>query len=33
MHEVEILVRKLVKQSGGRLDSFFLKGSSFNLAL
>lgn len=33
MHKVEILVRKLVKQSGGRMDSFFLKGSSFNLAL
>ena len=33
MHELQILVRKLTRQSGGRLDSFFLKGSSFNLAL
>jgi beta-lactamase superfamily II metal-dependent hydrolase len=33
MKEIESLVRKLAKKSGGRLDSFFLKGSSFNLAV
>jgi beta-lactamase superfamily II metal-dependent hydrolase len=33
MKAIESLVRKLAKKSGGRLDSFFLKGSSFNLAV
>lgn len=33
MHELEVLVRKLAKKSGGRLSSFFLKGSSFDLEL
>jgi hypothetical protein len=33
MKEIAALVRKLAKKSGGRLDSFFLKGASFNLSL
>ncbi|MCA1634667.1 MAG: MBL fold metallo-hydrolase [Acidobacteria bacterium] len=33
MKQVESLVRKLTRKSGGRLDSFFLKGASFNLAV
>ena len=33
MKKVENLVRQLAKQSGGRMSFFFLKGSSFELAI